>query len=87
MRWKKPQQRNVTAVVLLYYSTRALLFSPNEESCYVFWLETIDVNFLHLMVLFYKMIMNHSTLVSSCMIPDAQLLEKKIKITFMKYLS
>ena len=56
----KHESRNVTAT--LHFRTRAYLFSPEEESCYVFFQpEAIVVSFLHLMVLFFNVLLNHSS--------------------------
>ena len=51
----KNECRNITAT---HFGTRAYLFSL-EGRVTVFWPETIVVNFLHLMMLFYKVIINH----------------------------
>ena len=45
----------------LHYGTRAYLLSPEERSCYVFRPEPIVATFLHLMVLFFKVLSNHSS--------------------------
>ena len=45
-------------MLLLYWSTHAYPFSPEEGLCCAFWSKTIVGGFLHLMVLFCKMIIN-----------------------------
>ena len=61
----KHECRNVTAT---YFGTHAYLFSPDEGSCYVFSTratffrpETIFVSFSHLIVIFFKVLLNHSS--------------------------
>ena len=53
--------RNATATLLLHFGTRAYLFSPDEGSCYVFRPETMVASFFFLMVLFFKVLLNHSS--------------------------
>ena len=48
--------------LLLHFGTHAYLFSPDEGSSYFFQCETIVASFIHLMVLFCKVIFNHSVL-------------------------
>ena len=45
--------------MLLFCFIRAYLFLNEEVSCQTFWHKTIVTNFLHLMVLFYKVVINH----------------------------
>ena len=48
--------------LLLHFGTRAYLFSPDEGDHAIFFQpETIVVSFLHLMVLFFKVIFNHTS--------------------------
>ena len=51
------QQRTT---LLLYFSTRAYMFSRDEGSATYFRPEIIVVSFLHLMVLLFKVLFNHT---------------------------
>ena len=57
-------------MLLLYFVTRAYLFSPDEGSRYVFRPETIVASFLHLTVLFYQeIVLQHASLWFSSVVP------------------
>ena len=46
------------STLVLCFGIHAYLFSPDKGSCYVFRFETIVTNFLHLIVLYFKVIIN-----------------------------
>ena len=66
-RWKQANTsaeiQQLHATLQLYFGTHAYLFLPDKGSCYGFFQPEIIVSsFLHLMIFFCKVIINHTAL-------------------------